>query len=351
MKLLVLDGAFTKSGFSENYHFSFDKRNGSFARWGKTHDDDPEWSPFGPEILDLEISSGACLGKGCGGMCYKDNGHGPTKNMSLETFRKILSVLPHTLMQIAIGTTNISANPEFWDIIKEGKKRGLAMNFTTHGLDVDDEVAKLTSEFCGAVAVSIVDREKSYAAIRRFLDAGCKQVNIHYVVSEEREEDAKRVIYDVAQNPDLRGVNAIVFLQYKPKGRGTRLFSPLQVPGFRRLVAMCEENGVAYGFDSCSAPAYLRVIEGRSDEEQLRRCVEPCESGLFSSYISVDGMFYACSFCENRGMWQEGINVLEFEGPQDFLDKLWRSEKLNTWRKSLLQCGRSCPVYDLPGGE
>lgn len=48
---------------SEAYNFDFNPHTGFFARWGKTPKDDPAFSPFGPEILDLEISSGGdCLG-------------------------------------------------------------------------------------------------------------------------------------------------------------------------------------------------------------------------------------------------------------------------------------------------
>ncbi len=41
---------------SENYNYIFDRETGFFARWGRTKDDDPIYSPFGPEILDIEIS-------------------------------------------------------------------------------------------------------------------------------------------------------------------------------------------------------------------------------------------------------------------------------------------------------
>lgn len=51
-----------KSLRSEHYNFDFSKKIGYFARWGKTQadSDDPLFSPFGPEILDLEISVNGC---------------------------------------------------------------------------------------------------------------------------------------------------------------------------------------------------------------------------------------------------------------------------------------------------
>ena len=43
---------------SQDYNYVFNLENGFFARWGATQDDDPSWSPFGPEIMDIEISDG-----------------------------------------------------------------------------------------------------------------------------------------------------------------------------------------------------------------------------------------------------------------------------------------------------
>jgi len=47
---------------SANYRYVFNKKTGYFMRWGKTFDDDPQYSPFGPELLDVEISTGSCDG-------------------------------------------------------------------------------------------------------------------------------------------------------------------------------------------------------------------------------------------------------------------------------------------------
>lgn len=43
---------------SPDYNYVFNATSGFFARWGKTKEEDPTWSPFGPEIMDIEISDG-----------------------------------------------------------------------------------------------------------------------------------------------------------------------------------------------------------------------------------------------------------------------------------------------------
>jgi hypothetical protein len=59
---------------SSNYNYRFNLNNGFFARWGKTFDHDPPYSPFGPEIADIEIST---ICPGIDGIhcpyCYKAN--------------------------------------------------------------------------------------------------------------------------------------------------------------------------------------------------------------------------------------------------------------------------------------
>ena len=56
MRFQLLETAERKAIRGMDYPYSalFDKTNGFFARWGHTEDDDPEWCPYGPELLDLE---------------------------------------------------------------------------------------------------------------------------------------------------------------------------------------------------------------------------------------------------------------------------------------------------------
>ncbi|NQU83286.1 MAG: hypothetical protein HQ536_01100 [Parcubacteria group bacterium] len=92
---------------SEAYNYDFNRQTGFFARWGKTHEDDPERGPF-PEILDIEIST-ICSGpngKNCK-FCYKTNTP-KGKNMTIETFKKLFEKFPKKLTQIACGIGDIS---------------------------------------------------------------------------------------------------------------------------------------------------------------------------------------------------------------------------------------------------
>lgn len=342
----ILESPTHKVCKSKYYNYVFDKGTGEFARWGEKKEDDPNMSPIGPEILDLEISSGGdCSGK-CP-FCYKCNGEDgdETHNMTLDEFKTIFDKIPKTLTQIAFGIMDISTNPDFFKMMKYARQNGVIPNYTCHGLDMTPKYAKRTAELCGAVAVSLVNKEKTYDTIKLLTDRNMSQVNIHYMLSEETYDRAFEIINNIITDPRLEKFNAIVFLQYKSKGRNPDKFnSVLDVEKYKKLTEYCDEKKVRYGFDSCSAPIYTESIQDRENKEQLEMFVEPCESGLFSSYINCKGNFYVCSFAEGEDDWQEGLDVLDCN---DFLKDIWYHPRLIKWRERLLSRKRSCPIYNL----
>lgn len=331
---------------SSGYNWVFDKKTGLFIRTGHTVEDDPEFSPYGPEIADIEISSGPCMGK-CP-YCYKSNGIGEYKHMNLSTFKEVISRIQSTLTQIAFGITDFYANPDFPEIMRETRRRGIVPNYTTSALDLDEDAVRMTAELCGAVAVSFVDENACLDAVRRFTEAGVPQVNIHFVLAEETFGRAVKLIDKVKRDPRLEKLNAIVFLAYKSKGRNPGMWKPLvAVEEYEEIIERCENTGINCGFDSCSAPMVLRA---RPKQYEF---IEPCESGLFSVYINSDADVYPCSFAEGVAEWQEGIDIL---GVDDFTRDIWMGEKMSSWRSKLLasttncDCAlkdtcRACPLY------
>lgn len=364
MKIVEKDNG--KALYSKNYNYIFRKSDGFFMRWGETEYDDPQYSPYGPEILDLEISSGKCNGR-CK-FCYKNNGEDiNTHHMTLEEFKTIFHKMPKMLTQIAFGICDISSNSDFFAMMEYAREHGIIPNYTCNGLEVTQEIAQRTAKLCGAVAVSLVNKKKSYEAISKFIEAGMKQVNMHYMLSEETYDKAFEVIDDIAR--DLKGFNAIVFLQYKPKGKNSDAFhSVLNVEKYTKLIRYCDDREISYGFDSCSANIFLESIEPnykpfdstlsvdkndirelvnswkRRRKERLAEMAEPCESGLFSSYINCFGKFFVCSFAEGEDKWQEGLDVLNCD---DFLKDIWNHPRLIRWRNRLIKNERNCPIYNL----
>ena len=337
----------------QNYNTFFNKKNGFFARYGKTQDEDPDFSPIGPEILDLEISINGCPNN-CK-FCYKGNSNVPATNMTFDTFKNILDKMPPTLTQVAFGITGVQTNPDFIKMLEYCRSKGIIPNFTLSGIDLTDELAEKISKLVGAVAVSAYETDKNicYNTVKKFVDLGITQTNIHLMCSCETENFVYEVFNDTMSDERLKGLNAIVILGVKPKGRAKDKFLPLPTEKFQELFKFCLDNKIRCGFDSCTAPKFEYAVKGMnlSEEEKTRliQLSESCESfGLFSSYINTFGDYYPCSFSEGEEGWEEGISVLNCS---DFLKDIWYSKKLNTWRdKSLTSCYKSgcrkCLIFD-----
>lgn len=331
---------------SEDYNYAFNNETGMHYRWGKTFEDDPDYSPHGPEIADIEIST-VCH-KGCK-FCYKSN-TGKGQNMSLKTFKAVLDRLPDTLTQIAFGIGDISGNPDMYAIFEHCRANDIVPNVTVNGSGITERHAARLASLCGAVAVSRYNPNTCYNAVKRLSEAGLDQVNIHQLLSEETLDQCFAVINDAATDSRLtEHLRAVVFLALKPVGRGEKM-TPMRSPErYKELVDKAAELGVGIGFDSCSAPLFLKAMEGRSNYEDLEMIAEPCESALFSVYIDVEGMMHPCSFLE-KGF--PGIDVTKCDS---FLDDVWNHPRVETWRKDLLCTAsnglvegcRQCPAFPI----
>ena len=357
----IIENGILKSLRSPKYNWNFRKDTGKFIRWGENENNDPKFSPFGPEILDLEVGT-ICHGidnKPCP-HCYKSN-FGTGKNMSLETFKEILHKIPKTLTQIAFGVGDLDGNPDLFEMFRycrENNHNEVVPNLTINGWNLTDEQVKRLSKYCGAIAVSRYSHnvDACYNAIRRLLDSGITQTNIHALLSKETYLGCWKVLSEVENDPRLKGLNALVFLLYKPKGRGKKNdYSPVSFKEFKLLIDSALERKIRMGFDSCSAPFFLKSVLDNGDFEIYKTYAESCESSRFSAYINVEGRYWHCSFTEDEPGW-EGIDVLNNE---DFLKNVWFSPETIRFRENVISQNHSiasdcytCPTFkDLYSGE
>ncbi len=334
---------------SEDYNYMFSLKKGTFARWGKTKDDDPDFSPFGPEIADIEITT-TCHGvngKLCP-FCYKANTPNGGEYMTLETFKEVFHALPPTITQIAFGVdSQCTTNPDIWDIMKYAREHGVIPNVTV--AQITGQTADKLAEYCGAVAVSRYEKEDPcYDSVQKLTERGMQQVNIHAMISRETLKYVHQTIRDRETDPRLKDMYAIVFLSLKQKGRGI-FHKPLAQEDFNELVLHARKAEVPFGFDSCSAPKFLQSIREDEKYAEMAMCTEPCESSLFSVYVNVKGEFYPCSFCEGYGNWIDGLSML---GGKSFMKDIWYHPKTVEFRKKLLantdDIGtRCCHMFDV----
>ncbi len=345
---------------SPNYHYIFRKADGLFLRWGKTHEDDPQWSPIGAELADVEISKNGCpkawsngTGNGAGNStsgnpdkpfpsqscpyCYKSNTTAEPENMSLDTFKTIIRKIGPQLTQVALGLTGVQTNPDLIPIMQHCRNVGVVPNYTLSGVDLTDEIAEATGRLAGAVAVSYHgDWGLCRNTIERMSKAGVKQVNIHAVTTDK--ETLVELIHQIKMvqgRPDFK-LNALVFLSLKPKGRAARMHN-ISEQDLVEVVNMARVLDIGVGFDSCSAHRAL-AIYGKEQEQYI----EPCESSLFSGFVDVYGMFHPCSFAEGEVEFPQGIYI---PGQENFRRDVWMAPEVVQWRDNLLKLGRTCPLF------
>lgn len=205
--------------------------------------------------------------------------------------------------------------------------------------DVDHDYEKVTlKELLNKVKMSKTEK-------MNFLNENFA-VNIHVMLSKETLGWAWETMRDRVRDKRLADLNAVVFLSLKPKGRGSKYHAVSQKE-FKKLVDFALKNRIDIGFDSCSAAKFLKSVKGRRDFKRFQMFTEPCESGIFSSYVNVEGKYFPCSFCEG----QDGIRGIDLTKKVDFFKNLWYSDSVKSWRKKLLgnvdkKAGcRSCPVF------
>jgi hypothetical protein len=342
-----------KRCITPTYNYVFNSRNGLFMRWGKTIKDDPLYSPIGPEIADIEISVNGCP-NGCP-FCYKGNTNAPATNMSFETFKIVIDKMP-SVTQVAFGICGVQTNPDFIKMLKYCREIGVVPNFTLSGIDLSDDMANEIVKHVGAVAVSAYESDKNvcYNTVKKFIDLGIKQTNIHLCYYKENMDFVYEVINDSLTDERLKNLNAIVLLKMKPKGRAKNRFTILDHEEFTKLVDYCLSNNIKIGFDSCTASSFEKAVNESTTiddkrKKQLIMMSDSCESLLSSIYVNYKGDVYACSFCEDEEGWEEGISVIDCK---DFLGDVWYHEKVKKWRSELLStcyssgC-RRCLMFDI----
>jgi len=325
---------------SPGYNWIFNMENGAFARWGKDKEDDPQYSPLGPEIADIEVST-ICSG-GCD-HCYKSN-NDAGKNMPIELFEHIIDKLPKNITQVALGVGDYQKVPHLWDMMAYCRSKNIVPNITINGYYLTREDAYRFTDLCGAVAVSNYHLANTIRCVKMLKEAGLKQINIHQLLSHDLMGQAHDLL-NYAEN-GWDDFYAIVFLGLKQKGRGKEKI-PLKSYEFNWFVNKALKNNIPIGFDSCSAHKFLKCVESHPQYETFKTLAEPCESGCFSIYIDVDGFIWPCSFTEREiiSKKQKNYYVINMYSVEDFMKDVWYSPKIVSFRKHLLKNGRVCPVF------
>jgi radical SAM protein with 4Fe4S-binding SPASM domain len=314
---------------SSGYNFIGDTETGVTMRWGATTEQDPVLAPW-PELADISISNHCS--KNCN-FCYRDSK--PDHSfLLLADYESVLDSLTSprwgSVFQVALGGGEPLEHPEFIDIIHRTWERGIVANFTTNGHGVTKELAAAIAGKVGAVAISASSIDNLQPdRVKILVEAGIK-TNIHFILDSNSIEQAAEIL-EGRYNYMLADVNAVIFLTFKPRGRGTE--SGCLEPGvaFDRFVSRIDATACCahIGFDACFVPILMRQTEVNVDY------VDSCECAFFSIYIDEKRNVKPCSFATGE---RDSYNLQEHS-----MEEIW-TEKFAGYRRGLLDspCTENC---------
>lgn len=318
----------------------FNEKNGTLIR-SDVNGVDPVMRSF-PELLDVGIMGHCDSGEYCinaGVDCYQSGQTIYAPHMTIENFSKIAKQAAGKTFQIALGGAgDPNKHPKFENIMKICRVFRIVPNMTTSGFFLTDKEVQLIKKYCGAVAVSWYSRlingretnPETIQAVERLIQVGCT-TNIHYVVSKDTINEA---IIRLEMNLFPRGINAVVFILYKPVGNGVteKVLKHTDVR-LERFFSLVTEKKYSYriGFDTCFTPAILcraNTIPTAS--------IDACEAATFSMYIDSQMNCFPCSF----GIWDKRISESLDE---KMLREIWMGEKFTEFRmrkkRKCINCG------------
>jgi radical SAM protein with 4Fe4S-binding SPASM domain len=339
--------------WDETYRYAviFDPQTGQGARSNihdlQGHDTlvEPYRGSF-PELLDIGImghcdhgESGLCLASGV--QCYQKGGSLHEEHLSFDQFKRIIDEAQSKTFQVALGGRgDPDQHPDIIRILAYAHHHHVTPNFTTSGYRLKKELLPAIKQYCGAVAVSWYRNSYTLNAIRMLTEYGIK-TNIHYVISNSSIDEA---IHRMESRDWPQGINRIIFLLHKPVGFGTKdEVLRIDDPRVRRFFALFDQPEFANkaGFDSCCVPAILNLTQNIHPD-----CIEACEAGRFSAYISPDYKLYPCSF-EKDEQYAVSLESMSIE-------EAWESEAFDQFRSkqshkcpncvNRSSCYSGCPI-------
>lgn len=270
-------------------------------------------------LLDIGVM-GTCKNK-CG-FCYQ--GHINKPNMTLSNFKSIIDQSAYHVNQIALGGRGDPNHHEnFKEIVQYCRKKNVVPNYTTSGIDLTNNQIEI-SKMCGAVACSEYGQKHTYEALQKFIDAEIK-TNIHYIYSKVTHTSTINILKGIDiwnGKVDLQGLNAIIFLLFKPHGAGKDLD---WIPTTKQMIELSTyifnpKTKFKIGMDSCLAN---HILKYSAPTKLQRMSIDTCEAARMSAYITPDMKFMPCSFADEsiwsipiennlHTIWQEGSAFIKF---------------------------------------
>jgi radical SAM protein with 4Fe4S-binding SPASM domain len=316
-----------------------------------------------PTLVDFQITN-QCF-EGCR-HCYAESTaagkHGLIEDIALA----LDQIAEVGVLQIALGGGEPLLHPEIGWILQRCFELGIVPNLTTSGRSIDDHKLDLLEYYCGAVGLSLEGVGDGFARFRKsgfrdfdrllalILESDIPTV-LQITLTAETLNALDEIVDYCLARPGLYGV---IFLAFKPVGRGAQFGTPLaELPhsivhaqlmrAFERLTGHCR-----VGFDCCLTPAVTGT--GSGFDEHAAQYLEGCSALRTSIGLSHTLDVMPCTFTAKHK-----VGNLR----QKHLAQIWRDltthefrttmAKIRTKSQHCADCGKysyclgGCPVMPL----
>jgi len=265
----------------------------------------------------------------------------------MDDYKKVIDAAAEMgVYQVALGGGNPNQNPRFLDMLEYSFLKGIVPNYTTNGRGLSDKIIEYSKKFCGAVAVSAYQPfDETALAVKKLVESKIK-VNIHFILDRDSISTA---IKWLKSPPDFFfGVNALVFLNYKPSGR--KIFKKKLLRYSERIqeffeIATSKRYVFKIGFDSCCVSGIFARTKA------ITETVDACDAGRFSMFISEDMKAYPCSFQRtlhsgDQIVSKDDIHKIWIESPnfKDFRNYFNSDRCYHCVHQN--QCKNGCPIFE-----
>ena len=301
------------------YTAFFNKTNGHIIRM---EEDDLSYSHT-PELYDIEITN-KCMNN-CP-YCYMDSQEDGTKNMSLESIKKLfgkdLESLNDLPFQVALGGGEPTSHPEFIEILKYFNDIEVIPNYTTSGVGINPNILKNTEKYCGGIALTYHPHlgEKVFKEALLMMQENLNKVkvNVHLVVTNESIDLIDRIMKKFGGLFDK-----LVLINFKPLGRGEgyteKLFTKESEKELLDMVKRYIETG-RLAFDAGLFPFFISYYKDLGlTYKQIQSNFENIEA-KYNAFIDVDLKLKPSSFYSG-----EGVDLTE----ENIID-VWQNHKIFT---------------------
>lgn len=326
----------------EHHDFTsvFNGNTGMYCRIEKRDRENSILKAEYPELIDIGIMETCVCSSKCNIDCYQKacNRHG--NNMTFENYKRIIDESAERVYQVALGGAgDPDTHENFKEILEYTASNNIVPNYTTSGIVLTKDKAELSYKYCGAVAVSEHHADYTDKAIKMLMDAGVN-TNVHFVLNTDTIDEAISILK--AGEYRIKGINAIVFLLYKPVGLGKeQKILTTDNEKVKEFFSLVNNNNCRFniGFDSCSCSGLVNFSKNTD-----YRMIDYCEGGRFSMYISSDMKAFPCSFANQSNY---GIDLKEISIETAWSEFEYFREKLSNSCidcKDRKLCMGGCPL-------